>query len=155
VITAIMRRIPPATDPETVELAEQTLASSACRFDPAALTQIGQRLLAYLNPDGPEPAEKPERSRELRVRTGSDGTVRLSGRLDPEGGARVLEVLNSLNARRPPVDGMPDLRSPARRNADALVEAMSSLLDAGDLPSRGWSSTARWRAVPRICRTPC
>jgi hypothetical protein len=49
----------------------------------------------------------------------------------------VLEVLNSLNGRRPPVDGVPDLRSPARRNADALVEAMSSLLDEGSLPSRG------------------
>jgi Domain of unknown function (DUF222) len=49
----------------------------------------------------------------------------------------VLEVLNSLNSRRPPVEGVPDLRSPARRNADALVEAMSSLLDAGDLPTRG------------------
>jgi hypothetical protein len=137
VITAIMRRIPPSTDPETVELAEQTLASSARRFDPAALTRIGERLLAYLDPDGPEPVEEPEQTRELRVRMGSDGTVSLSGRLDPEGGARVLEVLNSLNSRRSPVEGVPDLRSPARRNADALVEAMSSLLDAGDLPTRG------------------
>jgi hypothetical protein len=137
VITGIMRRIPPSTDPETVELAEQTLASSARRFDPAALTRIGERLLAYLDPDGPEPADEPEQTRELRVRTGSDGTVSLSGQLDPEGGARVLEVLNSLNGRRPPVEGVPDLRSPARRNADALVEAMSSLLDAGDLPTRG------------------
>ncbi len=137
VITAIMRRIPPSTDPETVELAEQTLAGSARRFDPAALTRIGERLLAYLDPDGPEPTDEPEQTRELRVRTGSDGSVSLSGRLDPEGGARVLEVLNSLNGRRPPVDGVPDLRSPARRNADALVEAMSSLLDAGELPTRG------------------
>jgi uncharacterized protein DUF222/HNH endonuclease len=137
VITAIMCRIPPSTDPETVELAEQTLASSARRFDPAALTRIGERLLAYLDPDGPEPTEEPEQARELRVRTGADGTVSLSGRLDPEGGARVLEVLNSLNGRRPPVEGVPDPRSSARRNADALVEAMSSLLDAADLPTRG------------------
>ena len=137
VITSIMGRIPSTADPQTVELVEQTLASSACRFDPAALAHIGERLLGYLDPDGPEPSEQPEQTRELRVRTGSDGTVSLSGRLDPEGGARVLEVLNSLNGRRPPVDGEPDLRSPARRNADALVEAMSSLLDEGDLPSRG------------------
>jgi hypothetical protein len=137
VITAIMRRIPQSADPAAVELAEQTLASSARRFDPAALARIGERLLAYLDPDGPEPADEPEQARELRVRTGSDGTVSLNGRLDPEGGARVLEVLNSLNGRRPPVEGMPDLRSPARHNADALVEAMSSLLAAGDLPARG------------------
>jgi hypothetical protein len=55
VITSIMGRIPSAADPETVGVVEQTLASSACRFDPAALTRIGERLLAYLDPDGPEP----------------------------------------------------------------------------------------------------
>jgi hypothetical protein len=147
VITATTRRIPPSVDPETVARAEQTLASSARRFDPAALTRIGELLLGYLDPDGSEPAEQPEQTRELRVRTGSDGTVSLSGRLDPEGGARVLEVLNSLNGRRAPADGFPDPRSPARRNADALVEAMSSLLEEGNLPSRGVN-------VPIWC-SPC
>jgi Domain of unknown function (DUF222)/HNH endonuclease len=93
--------------------------------------------LACLDPDGPESTDEPEQIRELRVRTGADGTVTLNGKLDPDGGARVLEVLNSLNGRRPPVDGVPDQRSAARRNADALVEAMSSLLDEGELPTRG------------------
>lgn len=137
VITTVMRRVPPSTHPETAAQAEQTLAHAARRFDPAALTRIGERLLAHLDPDGSAPAEEPEQQRELRVRTGSDGTISLTGKLDPEGGARVLEVLNSLNGRRPPVDGVPDFRSPTRRNADALVEAMSCLLDEGELPSRG------------------
>jgi hypothetical protein len=75
--------------------------------------------------------------RELRVRTGPDGVVSLSGKLNPEGGARVLEVINSLNDRRSAVDGVADQRSPARRNADALVEAMSCLLDEGLLPTPG------------------
>jgi hypothetical protein len=35
------------------------------------------------------------------------------------------------------VDGVPDQRSTARRNADALVEAMSGLLDEGQLPTQG------------------
>jgi hypothetical protein len=117
--------------------AEQTLARAARRFDPAALARIGERLLAHLDPDGSAPAEEPEHQRELRVRTGPDGAVSLSGKLDPEGGARVLEVLSSLNGRRPPIDGVPDTRSPARRNGDALVEAMSCLLDEGELPTRG------------------
>ncbi len=137
VITATMRRIPPSTHPEVAAQAEQTLATAARRFDPTALARIGERLLAHLDPDGKAPAEEPEHQRELRVRTGPDGTVSLNGKLDPEGGARVLEVLNSLNGRRPPVDGVPDLRSPARRNADALIEAMSYLLDEGELPTRG------------------
>lgn len=32
---------------------------------------------------------------------------------------------------------MPDTRSPARRDADALIEAMTRLLDEGELPARG------------------
>jgi hypothetical protein len=137
VITAVLRRIPPATHPDIVAQAEQTLATAARRFDPTALTRIGERLLAHLDPDGAAPAEEPEQQRELHVRAGTDGTVSLTGRLDPEGGARVMEVLGSLNGRRPPVDGVPDTRSLARRNADALVEAMSRLLDDGELPARG------------------
>ncbi|MDT7712818.1 MAG: hypothetical protein QOG46_1507 [Pseudonocardiales bacterium] len=145
VITSTMRRIPPSTHPVQVTEAEQTLASMAQRFDPAALARIGERLLAYLDPDGEEPVDEPEQMRELRVRTGPDGAVSLSGKFDPEGGARVLEVINSLNGRRSAVDGVADQRSPGRRNADALVEAMSCLLDEGLLPTRGgqrptWSS---------------
>ncbi|MGH3974481.1 MAG: DUF222 domain-containing protein [Pseudonocardiaceae bacterium] len=137
VITAAMRRIPPSIHPEVATQAEQTLAHTARRFDPAALARIAERLLAHLDPDGSAPAEEPETIRELRVRSGPDGVVSLIGKLDPEGGARVLEVLNSLNGRRSPVDGVPDTRSSARRNGDALVEAMSCLLDEGELPSRG------------------
>ena len=137
VIAAAMRRIPDGIHPETAAQAEQTLATAARRFDPAALGSIAERLLAHLDPDGPEPAEEPDTMRELRVRTGTDGVVSLTGRLDPEGGARVLEVLGSLNGRRPPVEGVPDTRSESRRNADALVEAMTSLLDEGELPTRG------------------
>jgi hypothetical protein len=137
VIAAAVRRIPDGIHPEAVAQTEQTLASAARRFDPSALGTIAERLLAYLDPDGPEPAEEPDTMRELRVRTGTDGVVSLTGKLDPEGGARVLEVLGSLNGRRPPVEGVPDTRSESRRNADALVEAMTSLLDEGELPARG------------------
>ena len=137
VITAIMGRVPSSVHPGEVAAAERTLAQAGCRFDPAALSRIGERLLVHLDPDGAAPVEEPEELRELRVRTGPDGTVRLSGRLDPEGGARVLEVLTSLNTRRAPVADVPDQRSTARRNADALVEAMSGVLDQGDLPTHG------------------
>ncbi len=137
VITAMMRRLPSSTHPGTVAQAEQTLATAARRFDPAAVTRIGERLLAHLDPDGTAPTEEPETMRELRIRTDSDGVVGLTGKLDPEGGARVLEVLNSLNDRRPAADGVADMRDPARRNADALAEAMTCLLDDGELPTRG------------------
>jgi Domain of unknown function (DUF222)/HNH endonuclease len=137
VITATLRQIPSTIPSEVVARAEETLARAASGFDPAALTRIGERLLAHLDPDGTAPAEEPEQSRELRVRTRPDGTVTLNGKLDPEGGARVREVLNSLNSPRPPTDGIPDTRSRARRDADALIEAMTGLLDEGQLPTRG------------------
>jgi hypothetical protein len=137
VISSVMSRIPPSTHPEVTAQAEMTLAHAARRFAPAPLARIGERLLAHLDPDGSAPAEEPETQRELHLRTRPDGTVRLTGKLDPEGGARVLEVLGSLNQRRPPVDGVPDSRSQARRDADALIEAMSRLLDDGELPAKG------------------
>lgn len=137
VIAATMRRIPLSMHPGTAAEAEQTLATAARRFDPPALTRIGERLLAHLDPDGKAPTEEPESLRELRIRSSPDGVVNLTGKLDPEGGARVLEVLGSLNGRRPSADGVCDTRSPARRDADALVEAMSRLLDDGELPTRG------------------
>jgi hypothetical protein len=137
VITTTMGRLPTGTHPDEAAQAEQTLAEAARRFDPAALSRIADRLLAHLDPDGAEPADEPEKVRELRIHTRRDGTVSLNGRLDAEGGAKVLEVLGSLNGRRPPVDGIPDPRSRPRRDADALVEAMSRLLDDGDLPARG------------------
>ncbi|MGH3912416.1 MAG: DUF222 domain-containing protein, partial [Pseudonocardiaceae bacterium] len=103
VITATMRRIPPATHPEEIAQAEQTLAGMARRFDPSALGRLAERLLGHLDPDGSAPREEFEEQRELRVRTAANGTVRLAGTLDPEGGARVKEVLGSLNGRRPPI----------------------------------------------------
>ncbi|HEY6423903.1 MAG TPA: DUF222 domain-containing protein [Pseudonocardiaceae bacterium] len=106
-MTAAMRRIPPATHPGVVAQAEETLAHAARRFDPTALSRIAERLLAHLDPDGQAPSEEPETQRELRVRTRPDGTVSLAGKLDPEGGARVLEVLGSLNGRRPRSTGSP------------------------------------------------
>lgn len=57
VITATMRRIPPSTHPATAAEAEQTLATAARRFDPTAMTRIGERLLAHLDPDGNAPAD--------------------------------------------------------------------------------------------------
>src|ERR671916_3332002 len=71
--TTTMRRLPPSTHPGTAAEAEQTLATAARRFDPAALSQIGERLLAHLDPDGSAPSDEPETIRDLRVRTDPDG----------------------------------------------------------------------------------
>ncbi len=69
VITVVMRRVSATTHPDITAQAEHTLATAARRFDPAALTRIGERLLDHLDPDGKELTDEPEEMRELRVRT--------------------------------------------------------------------------------------
>ena len=59
--------------------------------------------------------------RQLSISKCEDGTVLLSGKLDPEGGAAVLTKVNRL-ARK---SGAHDDRSLEKRNADALVELAS------------------------------
>ncbi|MDQ4021137.1 MAG: 13E12 repeat family protein [Actinomycetota bacterium] len=83
-ITTTMRRLPPSTHPGTAAEAEQTLATAAHRFDPAALSRIGERLLVHLDPDGSAPSDEPETMRDLRVRTGPDGVVSLTGNWTPK-----------------------------------------------------------------------
>jgi hypothetical protein len=60
-------------------------------------------------------------NRWLKVSRWMDGTVLLSGSLDPEGGAVLLTTLGSLNRKT----GAHDDRDLDRRNADALVELAS------------------------------
>ena len=67
-----------------------------------------------------EQAEQVEQ-RRLKFSTWMDGSLLISGQLDPVGGAAVLAVIVPL-ARK---SGADDDRSPERRNADALVELAS------------------------------
>ena len=67
-----------------------------------------------------EQAEQVEQ-RRLKLSTWMDGSLLISGQLDPIGGAALLSKLVPL-ARK---SGADDFRSPERRNADALVELAS------------------------------
>jgi hypothetical protein len=101
----------------------------------AKALRIGERLLAHLDPDGSIRPNNPRPCESYRPHWSRGG-----GRRHRHAGPR----------RRCPGAGSPQLpqrppsRSgwhsvyarPARRNADALVEAMSSLLDDGQLPTR-------------------
>jgi hypothetical protein len=133
-----MVQIPVSVHPEEAAQAEQALAGYAQQFEPRALAGIGRRVLAHLNPDGQPPADpRPHPGPELLLRPDRNGMTRLDGRLDAEGAAVVRTVLDSLNQRRPPDESGPDTRTLARRNADALVEACSRLLDDAALPTSG------------------
>jgi hypothetical protein len=66
-----------------------------------------------------------------------DGSLLISGQLDPVGGAAFLTALQPL-ARK---SGAHDDRSPERRNADALVDLSTHALDTGLIPQRASQRT--------------
>src|SRR5258708_9758418 len=78
-----------------------------------------------------EQAEQVEQ-RRLKLSTWMDGSLLISGQLDPIGGAAFLTAI------QPPARkaGADDDRSLAKRNADALVELATHSLDAGLIPQR-------------------
>ena len=75
--------------------------------------------------------------RRLKLSTWMDGSLLISGQLDPIGGAAVLAAFAPL-ARR---SGAHDHRDQEQRNADALVEVCMHSLDSGLIPQRASQRT--------------
>jgi hypothetical protein len=119
--------------------AETHLVEQAGHYDPVQLGKLGQRIRAHLDPDGTLLDERQAVARrELSFIPDLDGTVLLRGRLDAEAAAIVQAVLSPLATPLPAdAHGVKDPRSPARRNADALVDAARMLLNTASLPTEG------------------
>ncbi len=83
-----------------------------------------------------EQAEQAQQ-RRLKLSTWMDGSLMISGQLDPIGGAAVLAAFAPL-ARR---SGAHDHRDQEQRNADALVEICMHSLDSGLIPQRASQRT--------------
>lgn len=137
----------PTSVPEPVrERVEADLARYARDFDPRRLRTLAQRLVATLDPDGPEPAEDdpapgaPVRG-ELWLRDRRDGRLGLEGWLDPEHGSMVRSLIEQLATpgRSPErvTDGVAGNRSVAQRHADALIELCERARGADDFPATG------------------
>ena len=140
VVRQTVESLPEDTPAETRGEVESRLVADAADLDPVQLGKAAQRIRAYLDPDGTQLDEKQAVARrELSFKPDVDGTVLIRGRLDAEGAATVQAALGPLAAPLPadPVTGQKDPRSPARRRADALVQAASMLLNAGTLPTSG------------------
>jgi Domain of unknown function (DUF222) len=140
VIRSVLARIPPHIDAQQHAEVEAELARHARTLDAGQLTLLGQRILSYLDQDGPRPNDTPETRRRLTF-TDRDGGYGLGGWLDREAAEIVRSALSPLAAPRPTTDTEIDLRNPAQRDADALVELTQRALGAGDLPTEGGEST--------------
>lgn len=136
VIRSVLARVPAHIGPERRAQVESELARHARTLDSRQLAVLGRRMLAYLDPDGPRPADEPDTSRHLQS-SDRDGGYELSGWLDREAAEIVRAALSPLAAPRPANDIEADLRTAAQRDADALVELAQRALAGGELPSEG------------------
>ena len=124
---------------------EADLARYGRDFAPRALRTIAQRIVATLDPDGPEPggddpaAGSPVRG-ELWLRDRRDGRLGLEGWLAPEHGAMVRSLIEQLAApsrNTEAADGVPDSRTVPQRHADALIELCERARASAEFPTSG------------------
>ncbi len=118
---------------EVAAQADQVLADSARHLDPTTLGRLCDRIVAHVDPDGAQPDAAADFARRGITLSPFDGMVLVRGQLDPDGGAALVTALNALMG--PPVAG--ELRSPAQRRADALVELARGALRDGEVPTVG------------------
>jgi hypothetical protein len=112
---------------------EPVLAEAACRLDPVDLARVCGRVVVHVDPDGAQPDAGRDFSRRAITLSPFDGMVLVRGQLDPEGGAALAAALDALMT--PP--GPDELRSPAQRRADALVDLVQGALRDGRLSTVG------------------
>ncbi|MGH3785333.1 MAG: DUF222 domain-containing protein [Pseudonocardiaceae bacterium] len=125
VITQTMAALPSTASQQDRDWAEATLAEHAQNFDPRRLRVIARRIVDQLDPDGPPPAEPDDpwpASGELRIRDRRDGGIRIEGWLDALHGTAFRGLIEQLAAPRSLTENIPDPRTAAQRNADALIE---------------------------------
>jgi hypothetical protein len=125
VITQTMAALPSTVSPPDRDWAEATPAEHAQNVDPHRLRVIARRIIDQLDPDGPAPGEPEDpcpAAGELHIRDRRDGGISLEGWLDALHGTAFRALIEHLAAPRPLAEDIPDPRTPAQRNADALVE---------------------------------
>ncbi len=138
VITEAMATLPNSVPESARERAETDLAGYAREFDPRRLRILAERIIATLDPDGPEPRDDPPPANpacgELWLRNRRDGRLGLEGWLDPEHGNLVRSLIEQLASRRPAA-GERDSRSIPQRQAEALIELCERARAAEEFPT--------------------
>jgi hypothetical protein len=136
-IVAVLRRIPDQVPVEDREGAEKILADLARRAGPGEISNVGEQLLAYLDPDGSEPKdpEPAQPRRELTLERRKDGYWKLNALLDDELGTRTAAAIDAYAQKRP-VDefGQADHRTVPQRQADAWADLLDLAVACPDQP---------------------
>jgi hypothetical protein len=137
-IAETVEAIPAEERAEHAGQVESTLLEHARTSDPRTVRQLGQRILAHLDPDGPSPEERrlQQTHRRLNLSRLTDSTGLLDGRLAPSCQAIWETILTPLAAKRPADALGEDDRTPGQRLHDAFEEAGRRLLATGELPDQ-------------------
>jgi Domain of unknown function (DUF222) len=140
-IRAVCRAVdvlPASVSPQDVADAERRLVEHAGKVDAGVVTELGQRIADYLNPDGLFTDEDRARRRGLHMGPqGPDGMSRLHGLIDPEARAyfEAIEAAVRPGRHQPGGDGQDpearDNRTPAQRCHDAFKLAMETAIASG------------------------
>ncbi len=136
-IVEILRKIPAGVSVEDREHAETTLVDLARNAGPRQVSELGDSVLAWLDPDGNEPKdpEPAQPRRELTLERRKDGFWTLNGLLDDEAGARTSAALEAYAKPRPMDEfGQADLRTKAERQGDAWAELLDLAIACPDQP---------------------
>jgi Domain of unknown function (DUF222) len=143
-IGQVLRDVP-ADEPALVDKVEGVLVEHAQQFEPMILRRLGERVLAHVNPGLAEDRlrdrlERDERRAHQRrgftMSPDGLGGMRVSGVVDSEGAAIIGAAIEPLTAPRRDATG-PDVRTPAARRADALVDVCRLALRSNELPDSG------------------
>jgi hypothetical protein len=112
---------------------ETELLEKARQFSVGRLWHFCHHLRHALDPEGfTAEQRRATEERSLKLSPCEDGTLLLEGWLDSVGGAALRSALEPLALPH----GDHDERNGERRNADALVEIVTHVEDAGSLPQR-------------------
>jgi Domain of unknown function (DUF222) len=109
-LTETINAIPADVNTADRDAAEAELAHHGRSFNSTSLYKIGQRILAHLNPDGPQPRDEREpdpAGGELRLWDRRDGRLGLEGYLEPEHSAAFRSLIDRLAAPRAATDANP------------------------------------------------
>lgn len=124
---------------EQKQAVENVLVAQAQLSVPRIVAARGDEVLNRINPDGPEPKDRPEKDphNELHLHTLRDGRVKGKFELDKEAGAMLKAALSPFAKPHPASDGVRDLRTVAERHGDALAELVKLATDAEGMPTEG------------------
>jgi hypothetical protein len=126
VITTALDRLSDQVNEVEKAQTEAVLLDKASYLDPSGLRKAAVWRAVQIDPQGSGDLARAEKAmvaqRELTIWADRDGRHHLRGVLDPEGAVHLLNALDPLAKPRPSTAEGQDMRTAARRRADALVD---------------------------------